>query len=141
MISIDRQNLGLLMEAGYIYLGMGCFEEAREVFEGVTVLTAESELPLVAVGNVEFALMRYDHAVRNYRKALKRRGDSPFARAYLGEALFFKGDRDEGVRELEKASSLDPKGPAGDFARSLLTAIRDGFEAPPVKETTHQRIP
>ena len=130
MIPIDRQDVGILMEAGYIYLGMGLFEEAREVFDGVLVLSPESEIALVAIGTVHFAMMKYEQAVRSYKKALKRNTDSPFAHAYLGEVLFFKGDRGVAKGELEKASTLDPNGAAGNFARSLLDAIRNGFEPP-----------
>lgn len=136
MISIDRQDLVILMEGGYIYLGMGRFQEAREVFEGVAVLSPKSEIPHVAIGTTYFAQMKYDQAMRAYRKALALNQVSPFARAYLGEALFFRGKGTEAVRELEKASGLDPKGNAGDFARSLLEAIRQGFE-PPGKTKHH----
>lgn len=136
MIPIDRQDLVILMEGGYIYLGMGRLKEAREVFEGVAVMAPRNEIPWVAMGTVHFAQMRYDQAVRSYRQAIRLKPESPFARAYLGEALFFKGREGEAVRELEKAVTLDPSGTAGEFARSLLDAIKKGFE-PPAKIRHH----
>ena len=130
MVPIDRQDLIILMETGYIYLGMGSFTEALEVFEGVSLLAPESEIPWVAIGTVYFARMQYDKALRSYQKALALKSDSSFARAYLGEALFFKGKKREALSELEKASMLDPAGTAGDFARSLRQAIKGGFSPP-----------
>ena len=130
MIPMNREDLVILMEGGYLYLRMGRFEEAREVFEGIAVLAPENEIPLVALGSVYFAQMKYDQAVQVYKKALTVKPESAFARAYLGESLFFKGKRDEAMEELKKSSSLDPKGHSGDFARALLDAISKGYEPP-----------
>lgn len=130
MVPMPREDLIVLMEGGYIYLRMGRFEEARDVFEGVTVLAPESDVPIVATGSVFFAQMKYDQAIKSYKKALTLKPDSPLARAYLGESLFFKGKKEEATSELEKASMLDPTGKSGDFARALLDAIKKGF-APP----------
>lgn len=132
MVPMERQDLVLLMEAGYVYMGMGRFDEAREVFEGISVLSPASEIPLVALGTAHFATKQFDRAVAFYKKALNLKGDSPFARAYLGEALIFKGKKSEGIKELEKASLLDPSGTAGEFARSLMEAVKNGFVPPQV---------
>ncbi|MBI2066620.1 MAG: tetratricopeptide repeat protein [Deltaproteobacteria bacterium] len=131
MVPIDRQGLVLLMEAGYVYLGLTLFDEAREVFEGITVLAPNNEIPHVAIGTSFFAQMKYDKAVQSYRKALKIKQDSAYARAFLGEALFFLGKREEALSELEKALLLDPQGTSGAFAKSLKDAIKNGFVPPP----------
>ena len=130
MVPIYRQDLVILMESGYIYLGMAKFQEALEVFEGVAVLAPESEIPWVAAGTVHFARMNYDRALKSYKKALSLKADSPYARAYMGETLFFKGRDAEAMKELEKASLLEPEGAAGDFARSLMDAVKKGFVPP-----------
>lgn len=118
------------MEAGYVSLGLGRFDEAGDIFEGVSVLDPTSEVPWVALGTVRFATKKFQQAVHMYQRALKLKAESPYARVYLGEALFFQGKKEEAIRELEKASLLDPSGAAGDFAKALLQSIRDGF-APP----------
>lgn len=131
MIPIPREDIIILMQGGYIYLRMGKFKEAQEVFEGASVLAPESDVPLVALGSVSFAQHKFDRAIRCYQKALALRPDSAFARASLGEALFFKGKKEEAFRELEKASLLDSEGGSGgDFARVLLKEAQKGF-APP----------
>src|SRR5262245_18534325 len=130
MIPIDREDLVVLMEGGYGDLRMGRFKEAQDVFEGVSVLAPESEVPLVALGSVYFAQVNYDHAIRHYKKARTLKPDSSLAHAYFGESLFFNGKIEEAIYELEEASSLDPEGKSGDFARVLLSAIKNGFTPP-----------
>jgi tetratricopeptide (TPR) repeat protein len=132
LITMTRKDLIVMMEAGYIYLGHKDFKAAKEVFEGVAQLSPNNEIPIVAIGNVYFGQLKYNQAIKMYQQALKLTPDSPFAHAYLGESLFFKGKKEEGVKELEKASQLDPKGQSGDFARTLLEAIKNGFEPPKI---------
>jgi tetratricopeptide (TPR) repeat protein len=136
MVSVEREDLVVLMEGGYLLLRMGRFDAAREVFEGVSVLAPKTEVPHVAAGSVFFAQMKYDQAVQHYKKALSLNPESAFAQAYLGESLYFKGKKEEAVLALEKASQLDPNGKSGDFARALLEAIKNGY-APPGQATQH----
>lgn len=130
MMDLSRDALITLLECGYLSMRLGRFEEAREVFEGVSVLAPESEVPLVALGSTYFSQAKYDQAIRLYRKALMLKPDSSFVRAYLGESLMFQGKKDEALRELEKASSADPTGKPGDFARSLIELMNNGFTPP-----------
>lgn len=127
MVDMNRQDLGLMMEAGYIFVGMQRFKEAREVFEGVAVLAPDSELPVVALGSVDFCQGKFREACRRYKKALKMNPESAFARAYLGEALFFLGKKDAAVAELQGVGADDREGKAGAFAQALLGAIHQGF--------------
>jgi predicted Zn-dependent protease len=127
MIELDRKYLQAMMEAGYVYLGMRRFKEAREVFKGLSVLAPESEVPLVAVGNVDFCENKIEQAIKHYRQALKLDPKSVFAKVYLGEALFFSGKKDEGIDLLKEVAKAD-KGGAGEFANALLDAIKAGFK-------------
>lgn len=124
---MEREHLGLMMEAGYVYLGMQRFKEARDVFEGVASLAPESEIPLVAIGSVDFCQGKFTNAIRRYKKALKLNPQSTYAMAYMGEALFFMGKKSDAVKHLEEVSGIEPNGKAGDFARALLDAIKKGF--------------
>lgn len=129
MIHLNHKYLQTMMEAGYVYLGMRRFKEAREVFEGLAVIAPESDVPLVAMGNVDFCEDKVDKAIRRYEQALKLDPDSVFAKVYLGEALVFAGRKDEGVELLNEIRKSD-KGGAGEFAVALLDAIKAGFEPP-----------
>lgn len=131
MISVPSEDLRILLEAGYLYLGMLRYDEAQEVFEGVVALAPNSEVPMVALGNVFCVQGEFDQAIKTYKKALKIDGKSAFALAYLGEAMLFKGDEQGAQEKLNEASKLDPDGPSGDFARSLIALIEKGFTPDP----------
>ena len=133
MIDIPTEDLRLMLEGGYLYLAMQRFKEAKEVFEGVCVLAPESDVPLVALGNVYFVETKFDEAIKIYKKALDLVPASAFAKAYLGETLFFHNKKTEAKSVLEEASKMDPHGKSGDFARSLLELIEKGFN-PQMKE-------
>ena len=131
MISVPSEDLRILMEAGYLYLGMLRYKEAQELFEGVVTLAPESDVPLVALGNVYCVQGNFTEAIKTYQKALDLDDKSAFAKAYLGEALLFDGDKEGAVATLEEASKMDPKGKSGDFARSLIELIKKGFVPDP----------
>ena len=78
-----------MLEAGYIYLSMGRFKEAREVFEGVSVLVPKHEVPRVALANVLFAQKKFLNAIRVLKEAIRLNPKSSFAFSHLGEALLF----------------------------------------------------
>jgi tetratricopeptide (TPR) repeat protein len=135
MIPVPSEDLRILLESGYLYLGMQRYKEAKEVFEGVVALAPKSEVPLVALGNVYCVQGKFDQAIKTYQEALQVEPNSAFATAYLGEALFFRGQKEKAVEMLEKASKMDPSGKSGEFARSLLDLIKKGFTpvVPPQK--------
>ncbi len=131
MISVPSEDLRILLESGYLYLGMLRYKEAQEVFEGVVALAPKSEVPMVALGNVFCVQGDFDQAIKTYHKALEIDDKSAFAMAYLGEALLFKGDEKGALKNLNEASKLDPEGPSGEFARSLIALIEKGFVPDP----------
>lgn len=127
MIPVPSEDLRVLMETGYLYLAMQRHKEAKEVFEGITVLAPKSEIPLVALGNVFCVEGRFDQAIKIYKEALAIEPQSAFAMSYLGEALFFKGDKEKAIEMLGQASKIDGKGKSGEFARALIDLINNGF--------------
>lgn len=131
MIDVARDDLVLMLEAGYIYLAMLKFKEARQVFEGVEVLAPKHDVPQVAVANVLFAQGKYLEAIRVLKQAIKDNPKSAFAFSHLGESLLFYGKQDEARKALEKAAQLEPIGKAGDFARALVDLMEKGYD--PVK--------
>lgn len=131
MIQLDRQHLQVMMEAGYVYIGMRRFKEARAMFEGLAAMAPDSDVPLVALGNVDFCENKLPLAMKHYHKALAIEPKSVFAKVYLGEALVFSGNHQEGIKLLNEVAKSD-RGGAGEFARALIDAIKDGFEPPAV---------
>lgn len=127
MINMSKGHLAVMMEAGFVYLGMGRFKEARSIFEGVAVLTPDSEIPVVAQGNVEFCDGHLEKAVKKYEQALKIDPESAFAKVYLGEALLFMGKKDA-ARELLQDVAKHDKGGSGEFAKALMDVVKTGFD-------------
>lgn len=134
MIDIPRDDLVLMLEAGYIYLAMGKLSEAKQVFEGLIALAPTHDVPVVALGNVLFAQKKYLQAIRVLKDAIDVNPESAFAHAHLGEAYLFYGKRDDASKALAKAVSLDPKGATGEFARSLGALIEQGYDPVKFKE-------
>jgi tetratricopeptide (TPR) repeat protein len=124
---LSREHLALMMEAGYILLGMRRFKEAQEVMEGISVMAPDSDIPLVAIGSVDFCRGKFRTAIKHYDQALKVNPASAFAKAYRGEALFFMGKTAEARGMLEVVIREDAGGKAATFAKALLDAVDKGF--------------
>jgi tetratricopeptide (TPR) repeat protein len=119
-VNLSKEELALLLEAGFIYRDTNRFQEARDVFEGVQALLPQNEVVDVALGTVEFHQGHFDTAIKHYAKALEKNGRSAYAYAHLGEAYLFKLKKQEARQYLSKAIELDPRGDFGRLARSLL---------------------
>lgn len=126
LIELPQPEAALLLEAGYLYLEMGKPAEAAEVFAGVASLLPNSDVPLVALGNLEFSQGHFQRALKHHQDALKVRPDSALAQAHAGEALLWLKKTDEGKAALAKAIALDPAGAPAQFAQALLDAHQQG---------------
>ncbi len=137
MIDVSRDDLVLMLEAGYIYLAMGKFKESKQIFEGVCTLAPKHDVPQVALANVYFTQAKYLEATRTLKQAIKENPKSAFAYAHLGESQLFHGKKVEALESLKISADLDPQGKSGDFARSLMTLIEQGYD--PVKLREEQK--
>jgi tetratricopeptide (TPR) repeat protein len=126
LIDVPQQEAALLLEAGYLYMEMGKPKEAEEVFAGVAALLPESDVPRVALGNLEFSQGRFQRALKHHQDALKLRPKSALAHAHVGEALLWLKKTDEAVKSLKKAIQLEPDGMPATFAKALLDAHAAG---------------
>lgn len=116
----SKEETALLMEAGFIYRDMQRFEEARQVFEGVSALFPKSEVPEVALGTVAFHQSDFNGALERYSRALELNPSSAYAYAHAGEAYLFKNDKERAKANLEAAIRLDPRSETAAFARYVL---------------------
>jgi tetratricopeptide (TPR) repeat protein len=126
LIEVPQPEAALLLEAGYLYMEMGKPKEAEEVFAGVAALLPHSEIPLVALGNLEFSQGHFQRALKHHQEALKVKPGSALAQAHVGEALLWLKKGDDGVTALKKAIELDGDGSSAAFARALLDAWEQG---------------
>lgn len=130
MIQVPRDDIIIMLEAGYINLAMKKFKEARSIFEGVCELVPKHDVPQVGVANVFFAQGKFLETVRVLKQTIKDNPTSAYAYSHLGEAYLFNNKRDDALETLKKASDLEPtkEGRSGEFARSLIELINLGYD-------------
>ena len=122
-LPVTSEEISLLLEAGHLCRYTQHFDRAHTIFAGVRALRPDSDVPLVALGTVEFDQGRFASAISEYRKALELNPSSSYAYAHLGEAQLFQMDRTAARESLQTALRLDPRGTSGQFARSLLAIM------------------
>jgi len=142
MITVPREDVIIMLEAGYIYMAMKRFKEAKAVFEGICALFPKHDVPMVSLANVYFSQCKFLEAIRVLKKTLKDNPNSVFALAHLGEAQLFRGKREEAAENLQKASKLEPtkEGKSGEFARSLLELMKLGYDPVQLRKDFKQYI-
>ncbi len=133
LVPLSKQQAQVLLEAGYLWMDMGQFDKAREIFLGAAALMPKSEVPQLALGTLEFAQGRHDKALQSYRAAQRLAPKSGLPRAHAAEALLFLGKADEALKELKAAIEADPEGDGARLAQALLEA-RDSGALPPAKK-------
>jgi tetratricopeptide (TPR) repeat protein len=131
LVPVSRDEVVILLEAGYVLMDMGRFDHAREVFGGAAALLPKSEVPHLALGTLEFAQGHHDKALQQYRKAQQIAPKSGLPRAHAGEALLFLNKPAEAVKELKAAIQIDPDGDGARLALALLEAKEAGALPPP----------
>jgi tetratricopeptide (TPR) repeat protein len=133
LIPLAKQQAMILLEAGYIWLDMGKFDKAKDIFTGAAALMPKSEVPQLALGALEFAQGRHDKALQAYRAAQRLAPQSALPRAHAGEALLFMGKVPEAMKELKAAMELEPQGDGARLAQALVEAKDAGALPPPKK--------
>ncbi len=131
LVPVSKDEVVILLEAGYVLMDMGRFDHAREVFNGASALLPKSEVPHLALGTLEFSQGRHDKALQAYRKAQQLAPKSSLPRAHAGEALLFLNKANEAVKELQAAIDVEPDGDGARLAKALLEAKEAGALPPP----------
>lgn len=131
LVTLSKDEMLVMLEAGYVLMDMGRFDHAREVFAGAAALLPRSEVPRLALGTLEFAQGRHDKALQEYRKAQGLAPKSGLPRAHAGEALLFLYKPAEAERELKAAIEVEPDGDGARLAQALLEAKEAGALPPP----------
>jgi tetratricopeptide (TPR) repeat protein len=140
-IGARARTLAMTHGAWPAWFALGMVEKRRERWQ--TAREALTEALSVAPGsapvhlelvNVLIALERTSAAVEHARRACSLEGDSARSLAVLATALLAAGDRDQAVKAMDRALSLDASDEAN---RALASLIHRGSE-PPV--TTSARL-
>jgi len=130
LVPTQKTQARILLEAGYLWMDMGQFDKAKDVFSGAAALMPKSEVPQIALGTLEFAQGRHEKALQAYRAAQRLAPKSGLPRAHAGEALLFLGKVPEAVKELQAAMQIEPDGDGAKLAKALIEA-KDAGALPP----------
>lgn len=130
LVPTEKAQARILLEAGYLWMDMGQYAKAKEVFAGVAALMPKSEIPQIALGTLEFAQGKHDKALQAYRAAQKLAPKSGLPRAHAGEALLFMGKVPEALKELKAAMDVEPDGDGAKLAKALVEAKEAGALPP-----------
>lgn len=121
-ISVDAEQLRVMLETGYILREAARFDEAEAVFRGVMELMPESEVPRVGLGTVYLQRGDFAEAEAICGQAFKDHPNSDYARVHYGEALLFGQQREKAEAELLEVKRKNPDSPHGKTAQALLDA-------------------
>jgi tetratricopeptide (TPR) repeat protein len=113
------------------YLGsqmyeQGCYDAARQLFEGAMGLNCKSYLGYAGLGVLALNEDRLDESIGHLSKAYHLNTNDPAVCGNLGEAYLRKGDMDQAVRYLRESAALDPE-QTNQFAnrsRGMLSALQ-----------------
>ena len=122
LIDIDRKDVILLLESGYLLMELNRYKEAEEVFVGTQAIVPDSEVPHIALGHLFFTLGRFQPALKSHKKAIELNPESAPAHAAVGETLLFLRKFDEAMTHLDRATELGGEEPAGQLAVALKEA-------------------
>jgi tetratricopeptide (TPR) repeat protein len=131
LVPMSKLQAQLMLEAGYLWMDLGRFDNAREVLNGCIVLMPKSEVPHLALGTLEFVQGKHEKALQNYRTAQRLAPKSGLPRAHCGEALLFLGKVNEAMKELKAAQDVEPDGDGARLAAALIEAKESGALPPP----------
>lgn len=93
-------------ELGVQYMRLGQLDKANDSLVAALKLSPDAFTPLVNHGVVLVLLKRFPEAETELRKALKSDDKSAVAHYYLGRALAYQGQFDEGEKELTTAITI-----------------------------------
>ncbi|MCL2178400.1 MAG: tetratricopeptide repeat protein [Proteobacteria bacterium] len=127
LVPTTKTQARILLETGYLWMDMGRFVEAQEVFMGAALLMPKSEVPQLALGTLDLVQGRFEKALQTFRVAQRLAPKSALPHVHVGEALLFMGKEVAALKELQQAKQMEPEGDAAKFADSLLDCREKGL--------------
>jgi Flp pilus assembly protein TadD len=121
--ALSTSELAALVKQGMIQRQNQHFDEARRTFLRIRALCPGEPHAEIGLGAVCFSEGRFEEAIGYYREALTLDPANAYAYALLGESQIFASDSSAARISLRRACEIDPKGPYGRLAQSLLTFI------------------
>ncbi|MCL2625544.1 MAG: hypothetical protein FWD46_01830 [Cystobacterineae bacterium] len=127
LVPTTKIQARILLETGYLWMDMGRFGEAQEVFTGAALLMPKSEVPQLALGTLDLVQGKFEKALQTFRVAQRLAPKSALPHVHVGEALLFMGKEAAALKELQQAKVMEPDSDAAKFADSLLDCREKGL--------------
>lgn len=123
LLPVTKQQAVLMLEAAYLWMDMGKFDNARELLSGASALMPRSEVPQLALGTLEFNQGKFDKALQGFRAAQRLAPKSALPRAHCGEALIFLNKGGDALKELVASANAEPGADGANFAVELMVLL------------------
>ncbi len=101
------------------------FESARKYFTQALEVSPLDEVAAYNVGEIFFSNQQPDEAVKFFEMAIQIKKDWPKPYYRLGIVLLNKGEFARSLEYLNKCVKMDPDGPDGAQAKSMIAAIEN----------------
>lgn len=108
LFGVESKQLAGLLLTGHNLFSEGHLEEARLIFEGITILDNKNSYAFSSLGAIYQRLEQHDLAIKRYNQALELYPDDINALTNRGELYLRLGKFEEAAADLRKAISLDP---------------------------------
>ncbi|MFQ3590557.1 MAG: tetratricopeptide repeat protein [Chloracidobacterium sp.] len=122
-------ELRIVLEAGFLLRDVMRYEAAATVFQGVTALRPDLELPVLGLASVLIRQGELDRAQALCESILERSPESLHARTQQGEILIYRGQRERGEEVLRAVIADGGDSPHAVTAQALLDTVAALTEA------------
>jgi len=124
---LSRETLYEIAQIGYRMLNSGKLEQAREIYRGLVAADPYDSVFHCHLAAAHHRLGDLDSALKEYTQALQFNYANADALVGRGEIYLHQEQLSEAVKDLRKATELDPQAekPSTVRARAILLALND----------------
>jgi tetratricopeptide (TPR) repeat protein len=108
IFGLDANHIASLLLCGHNFLMQGRLDDAKKIFEGLTVLDPDDPYLHTALGSIYQQQNNYEVAIQQYSRALQLFPEDISALTNRGEIHLTLGRFEEAAADLKKAIQLDP---------------------------------
>jgi tetratricopeptide (TPR) repeat protein len=130
LFGFDAKQAAALLVVGHNLYTQGRFEDAKNIFEGLTVLDDSNPYVHGILGSIYQKQRKYDLALARYTLALNLFPDDISSLLNRGEVYLKLGKFLEAAEDFKKAIALDPaqENPAANRARLMVALTQDALK-------------
>jgi len=130
LFDVDAKQVAALLITGHTFFSEGRLDEAKAIFEGLSVLDGRNPYVHSILGAIYQKQGKDDVAIARYTLALSLWDKDPNSLTNRGEIYLKLGRFNEAANDFKRAMDLDPnrKNPAANRARLLVTMTADALK-------------